>query len=231
MLSKLSQSETIGDLFDIRTRYMRSVNLERDFADPNALEGYILTDHVQVTARRLAAGLKENSSQRAWRITGDYGSGKSSFALCLAKIFGGHDSKLPSQIRRIIDFRAEGLRRPHLIPVLLTGTRDRVCVALVKALNRTLSETYTKGPKSALLKRLEQSLRLSAVNDDLALDLLCEVRNKLIVDRKGEGVLLIIDELGKFLEFASSSLRANVLMPTLCRSSYEIILVTVLSCA
>jgi hypothetical protein len=204
MTNKSSRSERIVDLFEIKARYMRSANLERDFGDPRALDGYIPTGHVKETAHRLAAGLKENSGQRAWRITGDYGSGKSSFALCLANLFAGQESGLPVQVRRIVDFRAEGVRRPYLVPVLLTGTRDRVCVAVVRALNQTLKEYYTKGPKSALLKTIERRLAVpEKISDDVALDLICETRNKLIADIKGEGLLLIIDELGKFLEFAS----------------------------
>lgn len=204
MTSKPLQSDKIADLFDIKARYMRSTNLERDFADPTALEGYIPTAHAKATAHRLAAGLKENSGQRAWRITGDYGSGKSSFALCLASLFGGNDSGVPTQVRGIVDFRAEGLPRPYLVPVLLTGTRDRISVALMKALSQALIENYRKGPKSALLKTIEQRLeKPEKISDDVALDFLCQARNKLIVDVKGEGILLIIDELGKFLEFAS----------------------------
>jgi hypothetical protein len=204
MNNKMHQSEKIVDLFDVKARYLRSANLERDFEDLRALEGYVPTEHAKATARRIAAGLKENSGLRAWRITGDYGSGKSSFALCLANLFAGQESRLPAQVRRIVDFRTEGLRRPHLVPVLVTGTRERACVALVRALSRTLSKYYLKGTKFTLLRIIETCLvHTEKISDDLALDLICQTRNKLITDAKGEGILLIIDELGKFLEFAS----------------------------
>src|SRR5947199_10506149 len=68
----------MADAFDIKTRFMRSVNLRRDFRDETALEGYVLTPHVRATLERLAGGLAPRSGQRAWRITGDYGTGKSS---------------------------------------------------------------------------------------------------------------------------------------------------------
>ena len=204
MISKTRRSEKIVDLFDIKARYLRSANLERDFLDPTSLDGYVPTEHAKATARRLVAGLRENSGQRAWRITGDYGSGKSSFALCLANLFGGNESGVPVHVRRIVNFREEGLRPPYLVPVLLTGTRERVSVALVKALAETLADTYRKGPKSALLKGIEHRLKApEKISDGIALDLLCQTRNKLISDEQGEGILLIIDELGKFLEFAS----------------------------
>ena len=93
----------ISNLFKTRKCFLRSAHLERDFRDPTALEGYIVTPGIQRSLNRLGSGLSPKSGQRAWRITGDYGSGKSSFALLLAHAFAGKDSDLPPQIRRSID--------------------------------------------------------------------------------------------------------------------------------
>src|SRR5882724_498419 len=68
-------------------RFLRSTELARDFSDPKALEGYCLTDFAKACLKRISPGLGENSSLRAWRLTGDFGSGKSSFALFLANAF------------------------------------------------------------------------------------------------------------------------------------------------
>src|ERR1035438_10915411 len=91
---------TIAALPDIHSRYIRSVNLERDFADPTSLEGYVLTPELKQMLTRIESGLSSASTQRAWRITGDYGAGKSSFALLLAQLLAGRDSDLPSQLRK-----------------------------------------------------------------------------------------------------------------------------------
>jgi hypothetical protein len=77
----------ISSLFKTRKRFLRSAHLERDFRDPGALEGYVITPEIQRRLNRLGSGLSPKSGQRAWRITGDYGSGKSSFALLLAHAF------------------------------------------------------------------------------------------------------------------------------------------------
>src|SRR5579875_2102336 len=79
----------ISDLFETQSRFLRSIHLSRDFNDPSVLESYILTEQVQSILKRIAIGLMPSSGQRAWRITGDYGSGKSSFALVLAHLFSG----------------------------------------------------------------------------------------------------------------------------------------------
>ena len=89
-------AEQISDLFRVQERFRRSAHLEKDFADPKALKGYILTPQATTYLEQLAGGLDDNSGQRAWRITGDYGSGKSSFALLLAHLFGAQRAHLPS---------------------------------------------------------------------------------------------------------------------------------------
>jgi hypothetical protein len=101
----------ILDLFDIKSRFLRSVQLERDFRDPAALVGYVRTDFVQESCDRIAEGLRPESGRRAWRITGDYGSGKSSFALLLANALGRREAEVPPQVRKVIDFRKLGLAR------------------------------------------------------------------------------------------------------------------------
>ena len=90
----------ISDLLAPGTRFLRSAHLERDFHDSTALSGYVLTDFSRDCLSRMATGLKPRSGQRAWRVTGDYGSGKSSFALLLAHWLAGDDAKFPPQIRK-----------------------------------------------------------------------------------------------------------------------------------
>src|SRR6266403_3578274 len=93
----------VSDLFRIRNRFLRSAHLERDFQDPSAFSGYVVTDFAKSCLGRVAYGLKARSGQRAWRVTGDYGSGKSSFALRLANLLGGRGSDQISRIRRTLD--------------------------------------------------------------------------------------------------------------------------------
>ena len=76
----------ISDLFNIGNRFLRSTHLERDFEDPSALLGYVVTDFTRSCLGRVANGLEPRSGQRAWRMTGDYGAGKSSFALLCALV-------------------------------------------------------------------------------------------------------------------------------------------------
>jgi hypothetical protein len=76
----------IGALFRIAQRYLRSVHLERDFDNTPSLQHYVVTPPIVAFSSRIVEGLRVGSGHRAWRITGDYGTGKSSFALMLARL-------------------------------------------------------------------------------------------------------------------------------------------------
>ena len=192
----------ISDLLKLNNRFFRSVHLERDFRDPDALSGYILNDHTFSCFERIAKGLEEQSGQRAWRITGDYGSGKSSFALFLARWFSGQE--LPLQIRKVIDYRQFTEVKPYFVPVLITGSRESLSLAILKALHRCVNTLYVGSRKPSQLVELERLLQLKEeVTDEQILNLVLEVSNKIVTDDKGNGLLLILDELGKFLEFSA----------------------------
>jgi hypothetical protein len=55
----------IADYIHIQRRFLRSAHLERDFRDPSALEGYVVTPETQQSLERIAAGLDDRSGQRA----------------------------------------------------------------------------------------------------------------------------------------------------------------------
>src|SRR5262249_19784445 len=105
----------IADLFTIKRRFLLPRHFERDFRDPAALEGYVVTEQIQQHLDRIATGLLDKSGQRAWRITGDYGSGKSSFALLLAHLLAGKEADLPPQLRKSIDLSSVKEARRQLL--------------------------------------------------------------------------------------------------------------------
>ncbi|TWU52947.1 hypothetical protein B188_09100 [Candidatus Brocadiaceae bacterium B188] len=200
-MKKSLPNKKISDLLKPNSRFFRSIHLERDFRDPDALSGYILTDHTLSCLERIAKGLKEYSGQRAWRITGNYGSGKSSFALFLARWFSGQE--LPLQIRKANDYRQFTEIKPNFIPVLITGSREPFGLAILKALHYCMSKLYVNGRKSLLLDELESCLQSKEeVTEDQVLNMVLAVNSKIVTDNKGNGLLLILDELGKFLEFS-----------------------------
>jgi len=204
----------LSDLFNIKARYLRSAHLERDFDDPQAFSGYVVTDFARSTLDRMAEGLRPGSGQRAWRATGDYGSGKSSFALLLAHVLAGRDSSLPPHIRKAVDLSQVGVHHPHFAPVLVTCARQALGLAILRGLQRTLSGLYPRGAKSKLNAELNRLLSSeNEPTDDQVLQLVLEANSRIIADSKGKGLLLIFDELGKFLEFAALHPQRRSVLP------------------
>jgi len=198
------RDKRLFDLFQIKTRFLRSAQLERDFTDPDAISSYVFTDFAHSCLQRLAVGLKSKSSQRAWRMTGDYGSGKSSFALLLAHWFSGNDSVFPPQLRKAVNFHQFGVSRPSFVPVLLTCSRQPLGTTILKALHQIVCDVYDKGKKSRLALDLGKLFEAKVeATDEQILNAVIEVNSRIIADRKGTGLILILDELGKFFEFAA----------------------------
>ena len=78
----------LSNIFKVKGRFQRSVHLERDFYTENALDGYILTVTAREMLSRVALTLENETTSKAWSLTGPYGSGKSAFALFAAKLLG-----------------------------------------------------------------------------------------------------------------------------------------------
>jgi hypothetical protein len=95
----------------------------------------------------------------------------------------------------------------RLFPVLVTGSRQPLDKAIADALSRTLRQVASKkrGTRPSVIGKVE---RVATSNEPTgeSFAALFEEANEYIIrsDDDVEGVLLIIDELGKFLEYSSS---------------------------
>jgi hypothetical protein len=197
-------SPAIASYFDVTPRYLRSTNLERDFRDRRALDNYVLTSHAHECLDRLSQGIRPGSTQRAWRVTGNYGSGKSSFALFLAHWFNGEAAKLSKAVNVDVQYNRFSIgSRPRYLPLLITGSREPMGRAVVHALADLLDEQYSRGAKSGLQVRLRAAEAKDRLLDTDVLELIAEATEKLTRDDKASGLLVLLDELGKFLEYAA----------------------------
>ncbi len=185
----------ISELFEISSRFLRSVHLERDFNDSGVLKEYILSSHSQNCLKRITKGLEDNSGHRAWRITGDYGTGKSSFALFLAHWLAGHADRFPSSIKKSTDYKFLTGKAPDFVPVLVTGSRAPLGLCILKALRDCLKSLHVRGKKSALVSELENCIESGRVSDDVIIKLVIKVNHHIISSHKRTGLLIIIDEL------------------------------------
>ena len=85
-VARIQREKSMESLLNIHPRHMRSVHLEGDFADTTSSLGFVLTPVAADALSRISSAFRSDSTQRAFRISGDYGSGKSAFGLALARI-------------------------------------------------------------------------------------------------------------------------------------------------
>ena len=212
--------DTVASLLHINPRFLRSTHLERDFSNPDSCAGYITTDFTKTCLKRLAEGLNTNSTNRAWRLTGDYGTGKSSFALVLAHLFSGQQNGPLEKLRKSVNIGNLGFADQGLLPILVTGNRLPLGLALQSALRKSLvvgnGDSYTKLPSKLqrFAKVVDKDLPLQlefrpaedktlGIGDQEIVDALILYSEFIKSESKGSGILLILDELGKFLEYAA----------------------------
>jgi hypothetical protein len=204
-------------LVNVRSRFTRSVLLPRDWERDDALEGYVLTPGGRDILGRLASSLRGESPTRAWSLIGPYGSGKSAFALLVSQVLsdtGKAGERARSAVKavdgalwkRLTEGKKSLTHGGLLFPILITGSREPLKSALVTGLRQGLRRCPGRTPR-ALTKKLEDFAGRSLFGGTTAdlVDLFEDVIKHVTRPRSGyQGLLLVIDELGKFLEYAAS---------------------------
>ncbi len=201
----------IADCLHIARRYARSVQIERDYRDPQSIEGYVVTPTVQYAIGQLIAGLKNGSSQRAWRVTGPYGAGKSAFGLFAANLIsrsGRGYQKAISILKDVSKELATSMKGvPHYLPVPVTGSRARFSDVLLANLIHELETERTVGRNPAVVtevKKYQQQMTDGHLEDTKVIELITDFA--IYIKRSSlpyDGILILIDEMGKFLEYAA----------------------------
>lgn len=209
---------SLSDLFQIKGRFRRSVHLERDFYTENALDGYILTVTAREMLSRIVATLENETTSKAWSLTGPYGSGKSAFALFAAKLLGDPEAATTQQALQVLKDGDIALHEQFMdtqqngnwslsgfCPVLISGERAPLPIALLRGLEQGLKASEFLSV-SSLQRKIRKLLRTAANGTPpqaSEITALFELATNTIGENGGQGLLLVIDELGKFLEYAA----------------------------
>lgn len=193
------ETTRIADIFAAPGRFLRSVQLEKDFADPAALESYIVTPPMAEGLRRILESTADGSKRRAWRITGDYGVGKSSLALVLARLLSDPSARDADRVAEAVGW-CRNSEDKRFLPILVTGNREGISTAIARGVRDSFAQ---QGLSELINTRLEASLSACETRGSVhALEQLISCLVKQATDR-GLGVLLVVDELGKLLEYAA----------------------------
>ena len=181
----------LADRVHIARRFQRAIRIDTDLADPAALEGFICPPSSADILKTMARHVAENG-QGAFTWTGPYGSGKSSLVVAFSALLNGDDNlryraasvlggSTATTIWDALPLRTRGWR---VLPVV--GRRDRPAQVVGEAIEATGLLTG-KAPKIWGEQRALECLQNLAAR----------------YPRAGGGLLVFIDEMGKFLEAAA----------------------------
>lgn len=217
----MNQLRHLSDLVTVRRRYQKSVHLERDAGSDAALAGYVITPLVRGVITRFSAGLASDAQQRAWSVTGPYGTGKSAMALLWSSLIGLARDGRAERARRLLEQadpeiagRLNGLMPAvgGFVPVLATGERSRLDLVLLSALSRALEDFWRgRGAKPSLLAKIGAALQRAERGRDVSVREVVELfedaaRKVRASANAGAGLVVILDEAGKCLEYAAHEL-------------------------
>lgn len=207
----------LSQYFSLNRRYSRSINLERDIEVPEAVSGYVPTERSVDTLKRIFAALTKTQSTRAWTLTGVYGTGKSAFAHYLASLCAPEgdllrlqalniaEKALGSQSFEYLSVR-ESLPKQGFFRAVATAQREPLSHAIVRALQRG-SEIYWRNAgraKPAIAAELVDLDVDTGSGTTIDSRRIASLVQEVAIAAKTD-VLLIIDEMGKTLEFASQN--------------------------
>ena len=199
---------SLAEKITVNTRYTRSINLERDRGSLSIIEAYLPTSRGARLLEDVCAACGSKDQPRAWSLIGPYGCGKSSFGLFLHELLGGSaDQDQPkAAAAKVLGRESRSLaqrfrKQQPWCRVVLTGSEEPLSNRLLAALEEAGTKFWEgrPGQRPAVLKDIRQAREQGENTDSQVLDLVDALQDAL--EKRGAGgLLIVIDELGKFLE-------------------------------
>ncbi|MBS0016864.1 MAG: hypothetical protein KFF72_10980 [Arthrospira sp. SH-MAG29] len=211
-------TKLLSNYFSLNRRYSRSINIERDLERSEALAGYIMTERSLDALRRILTGFANPETNRAWTLTGVYGTGKSSFAQFLISACADGENHQRQQALALLKSTLESDSQEYLalsetIPdqgffrAVVTAQREPLSHTIVRALHRGAEVFWrdiaqSKQPKVARgLVDLKAEIDAGITIKSRAIPSLVQE----VAQAAKTPVLLVVDELGKNLEFVAQN--------------------------
>ena len=179
---------TLSNRVRIARRFLRSIRIDSDFGDATSLEGFVCPQSSADILLTMARHVSE-TGQGAYTWTGPYGSGKSSLVVALSALLNGNaglqreaakvfGQKLTKTIRDALPTGTKGWR---VLPVV--ARRDNPVAVIGEAVKRM--GLVSRQPRGGWTET----------------NLITTLTNVAAEEPKSHGgLLLFIDEMGKFLE-------------------------------
>ena len=173
----------LSEKIKIAKTFQQSARIDTDLEATEALDGFVFHDSAKYALQRMAQMIAE-SNRRAFTCTGPYGAGKSSLALVLcASVTKNPLSCQAKKLTKELPYFEEGFPSDESgwLVIPLVGHRGDLVKDLRKNLLQTREQNQTEKSARDVIKVLREKAE----------------------ERPGNGVLLVIDEMGKYLEGAT----------------------------
>ena len=185
-MPKENTSVALSDVVTISPYYQRSVLINNDLDSSDAIAGYVCHE----TAKKLLESMAyqiAHGNQRAFTWTGPFGTGKSILSLALASAISG-DKKQRDSASKLLD--VESIK--EFGSAFSTTSKGWLILPVV-------------GTNTSASKVLSEALfKATGIRSDSSSELLKNIA-ELVESTRFDGVLLVIDEMGKFLEASESA--------------------------
>ncbi|MGE1001444.1 hypothetical protein [Ralstonia pseudosolanacearum] len=195
----------IIDGLELSARHTRSISLSRDLRDATAISSYLPTPNAIQALKQIGTALTEEQSQRAWKVVGPYGSGKSALGIVLAQLAAGRDAYPAAwgMLDKASSSVANLFATSRRFPLAIVGARLSIGLALGAEVQRALDAWPQSKGVNGLKRHLSEpgcykGRPINAVAGELMRDFTSIARAQGF-----SGTLLLIDEVGKFVEHAA----------------------------
>jgi hypothetical protein len=178
----------LNEQIRVARRFTRSIRVDDDFGSPAVLDGYVCSQSVVEVLLSIARH-KDATGHGAFTWTGPYGSGKSSLAIALATLAAGTDGAARALLANVgVQDAAE----------LLSSFRASHGIWRIAPV-----VGYREDPLPAIEVALRQAGGSAPKAKRRAGETLSQWASRLAEDPKSAGLILFVDEMGKFLEHAA----------------------------
>jgi energy-coupling factor transporter ATP-binding protein EcfA2 len=193
--------ERLAELYSVKARFHRSARLDADLGDKNFYENFILHGTAWSVLERIALQFGQGQ-QKAFTVTGPYGGGKSSFAILLAGLLYPEEAARKSaekvlskdQLKTVRQYLKDGEK--GWVVVRVVGAQGSPVQSLCRALKTAVAEYWPRRKPDSIANLPDICSEADLLTNIMAV---ADESNK-----RGGGLLIIMDEMGKVLEQVAS---------------------------
>lgn len=170
----------------VNRRFQRSIRIDADLNDPRALQGFVCPASSAAVLENMSRHLEDNQ-QSAFTWTGPYGSGKSSLVIALSALLSGN--------KKVREEAKASVGEPCANRILKTFNPSKKGWKVVPVVGQRASTSETIGASL-----LQSHIVKSAPEDGWTDASIVKSLQDAAQADNFDGVIVFIDEMGKFLE-------------------------------